>query len=272
MAKLTLKNFEYQDLSVSILFDNRTEEILFDASNVCEVLGYTRKTGNVLEKLDDDEKRFLSGEEYKGVTESVTPLGGYQDKWFLTEPGLYHLILRSDKPEAKPFRRWVTHEVLPAIRRTGEYRAGTSGKPDMVAIESLFSKTKKLAKAAGIGEVAAREKARQQVLDYLGVDVYELLGIEKKNTAAILPDKREQELFDRLVAEIHRTLGTPLFTVKLVVQLADYDKDSELAKILKEIQQRSCGNDVNRILGNFLKKKGAEVAGVEHNVNRWLIN
>lgn len=61
--------------------------------------------------LDDDEK---------GLTIIQTP-GGPQKINIINEPGLYSLILRSRKPEAKQFKRWVTHEVLPEIRRTGKY-------------------------------------------------------------------------------------------------------------------------------------------------------
>jgi hypothetical protein len=64
-----------------------------------------------MSRVDDDEK---------GVR-SIYTLGGLQDLWCVNEPGLYSLILGSKKPEAKPFKRWVTHEVLPSLRRTGTY-------------------------------------------------------------------------------------------------------------------------------------------------------
>jgi anti-repressor protein len=65
----------------------------------------------VAERLDDDEKgRSL-----------IPTLGGNQELTVVSESGLYNVILRSDKPEAKKFKRWVTHEVLPTIRRHGEY-------------------------------------------------------------------------------------------------------------------------------------------------------
>lgn len=66
---------------------------------------------NVAARLDDDEK---------GVYQ-VDTLGGPQEMTIVNEAGLYKIILRSDKPEAKEFQRWVTHEVLPQIRRTGGY-------------------------------------------------------------------------------------------------------------------------------------------------------
>lgn len=78
--------------------------------DVCRVLGLA-EPHRVASRLDDDEK---------GRTQMTTP-GGSQEVTIINEPGLYAVILRSDKPEAKAFKRWVTHEVLPSIRRTGAY-------------------------------------------------------------------------------------------------------------------------------------------------------
>lgn len=85
----------------------------FVLKDVCQVLdlGSPHK---VAERLDPDEK---------GRNLIPTP-GGSQETTVISESGLYNVILRSDKPEAKPFRKWVTAEVLPAIRRSGGYIAG----------------------------------------------------------------------------------------------------------------------------------------------------
>lgn len=82
----------------------------FVASDVCAVLGIANPR-DALSSLDDDEK---------GVATADT-LGGEQRVSIVNEPGLYSLTLRSRKPEAKAFKRWVTHEVLPSIRKTGHY-------------------------------------------------------------------------------------------------------------------------------------------------------
>lgn len=78
--------------------------------DVCRVLNIANSK-NVSARLDDDEK---------GVHLVDTP-GGAQEMTIINEPGLYAVILRSDKPEAKAFKRWVTHDVLPSIRKTGAY-------------------------------------------------------------------------------------------------------------------------------------------------------
>ena len=80
---------------------------------MCRALGLGNSSKAIM-PLDDDEK---------GITISDT-LGGKQEMTTINEPGLYSLILRSRKPEAKAFKRWITHEVIPAIRKTGGYIAG----------------------------------------------------------------------------------------------------------------------------------------------------
>ena len=82
----------------------------FVAADACRILDVDRTS---LERLDDDEK---------GMDSIHTP-GGQQSATILSEAGLYSLILGSRKPEAKAFKRWVTHEVLPQIRKTGAYHS-----------------------------------------------------------------------------------------------------------------------------------------------------
>lgn len=98
----------------------------FVAADVCRALGLgnSRQT---LSYLDDDEK---------GVITSDT-LGGKQEMSTINEPGLYSLILRSRKPEAKAFKRWITHEVIPAIRKTGGYIAGQETMGSIIPTSSL---------------------------------------------------------------------------------------------------------------------------------------
>lgn len=85
----------------------------FVAKNVCECL----ELGNVTEALrglDDDEKVQLE-------TNIINPEVGGRGTLLISEAGLYSLILRSRKPEAKAFKRWVTHDILPSIRKHGLY-------------------------------------------------------------------------------------------------------------------------------------------------------
>ena len=98
---------------------NRDGEPWFVAADVCRALEI-KDTWNAVSRLDDDEKG----------TCSISTLGGKQAITIISEPGLYSLALGSRKPEAKAFKRWVTHEVIPAIRKTGGYIAGESQMSD----------------------------------------------------------------------------------------------------------------------------------------------
>lgn len=79
--------------------------------DVCEVLDISQAV-RVAERLDEDEV---------SQTHITDSLGRQQSTYIINESGLYNVILRSDKPEAKPFRKWVTSEVLPSIRKHGAY-------------------------------------------------------------------------------------------------------------------------------------------------------
>lgn len=92
---------------------DRDGEPWFVLKDVCEALGICNSRA-AADRLDNYEK---------GVS-LIDTLGGTQNLTVINESGLYNVILRSDKPEAKPFRRWVTSEVLPSIRRTGGYIQG----------------------------------------------------------------------------------------------------------------------------------------------------
>ena len=86
------------------------EEIWFIGKDVCEVLEYA-KYRDVLAKIDSDERMSIK----------VDTLGGKQDMIAVNEFGLYTLVLGSRKQEAKQFKRWITHDVIPSIRKTGSY-------------------------------------------------------------------------------------------------------------------------------------------------------
>lgn len=83
------------------------DEPMFCLADVCKALELSNSR-IVADRLDEDERRKLDLPR-QGVT------------WFVTESGLYAVILRSDKPNAKKFRKWVTSEVLPSIRKHGAY-------------------------------------------------------------------------------------------------------------------------------------------------------
>lgn len=103
-----LEVFDYQGQQVRT--DYKDEAVWFVAADVCRVLDSINPTMTV-GRLDDDEKGLSS----------IETLGGNQQMVVVNEAGLYSLILTSRKPQAKEFKRWVTHDVLPSIRKHGLY-------------------------------------------------------------------------------------------------------------------------------------------------------
>lgn len=97
----------------------------FIAREVTDALALDR---TAVRKLDDDEK---------GVRLMHT-LGGEQNVLLVTEPGFYKLVIRSRKPEAKAFQRWVTHEVLPALRRDGGYMVARDETPEQTMARAVL--------------------------------------------------------------------------------------------------------------------------------------
>lgn len=131
--------FDFEGRQVRVVTDARGEP-RFIAADVLSALTLDRKA---LERLDDDEK---------GVN-SVHTLGGAQEMNVVTEPGLYALVLGSRKPEARRFKRWVTHEVLPAIRKTGAYAASALAAlpaPTQDRVSSLLLIGEAVAKVPGV--------------------------------------------------------------------------------------------------------------------------
>lgn len=124
---------------------SRDGEPWFVAKDVCGALGLGNAS-RALDRLDDDEK---------GVTSINTP-GGTQGVLCINEPGLYSLVLSSRKPEAKSFKRWVTHEVLPAIRRDGGYMVLREDESP----ESLMARALKMAEST-----LERERSRAEALE-----------------------------------------------------------------------------------------------------------
>ena len=111
-------NEEFGEVRTVVL----NSEPMFCLADVCKALDIKNAT-DVAKRLDDDERTRLN-------------LGRQGETNFVTESGLYAVILRSDKPNAKKFRKWITGEVLPSIRKNGGYIAGQETLSD----EELLSK------------------------------------------------------------------------------------------------------------------------------------
>ena len=106
--KELIRVFEYEGNEVrTVEINDQTWFVLKDICRVLDIKNHRDASKN----LDADEK---------GVAKSYT-LGGEQEMIIISKSGLYRLLFRSNKPQAREFTRWVIHEVLPSIEKTGQY-------------------------------------------------------------------------------------------------------------------------------------------------------
>ena len=188
------------------IFDNpefgkvRTMEIngepYFVGKDVAIILGYAKPENALTTHVDGDDTLK------QGVTDN---LGRAQNTTLINESGLYSLILSSKLPKAKEFKRWVTSEVLPAIRKTGSYKTPKqSSDRDKAMLKNAQARSAKLwleiAKNTGIqtykdvcNAYAAKELAGEDVLplpkvqekSYSATDIGEMLGVSKSKIGAL---------------------------------------------------------------------------------------
>lgn len=150
-TKNEIQIFCYKSMPVRTIEVNG--DTWFVAKDVADILEM-RDAYNATRELDEDEK---------GTCKVSTP-GGIQEMTIISEPGLYTLLMRSNKPEAKPFRRWVTHDVLPSIRETGSYKAPKAREKQEREIHMSVAWVKAVSKIIDMAFSAKTEEEFQKVL------------------------------------------------------------------------------------------------------------
>lgn len=122
-----IQQFDFKGASLRTLTDEEGEPwfVLKDCMSILDL-------GNPTETVKMFDKDEFS------TTEVIDSIGRRQQTYIISEPGLYRLVMKSRKPEAKEFQRWVTHEVLPSIRKHGGYMAGQERMtPEQMALASM---------------------------------------------------------------------------------------------------------------------------------------
>ena len=140
-----LQIFGFNDKTVRVIM--RDGEPWWIAKDVADILGF-RDAFNAVRLLDEDEKD----------TQKVSTPGGEQKMSVINESGLYSLIFRSNKHGAKKFRRWVTHEVLPQIRRTGMYAMNNVIKQLSNEVDELHKKIDEMYPLQVLGAMVLAQK------------------------------------------------------------------------------------------------------------------
>lgn len=155
MNKVTI--FKYEENKLVRTMDISGEP-WFVLKDVCDVLGLSTPA-RVAERLDSDEV---------SQAHLIDSVGRSQEMTIISESGLYNVILRSDKPEAKPFRKWVTAVVLPSIRKNGGYITGQEElSPQELMAKALLVAQKTLTdRDARIKELTAQNQIMQPKAEY----------------------------------------------------------------------------------------------------------
>jgi len=172
MSNLIPFSFESHSIRTIIIAD----EIWWVAADVCKALGI-QNTSQAVSQLDDDEKQVIDLQALsKAYGNNIKDLVNV-----INESGLYTLILRSNKQEAKRFKKWVTAEVLPSIRKSGGYHLA----PALVSSErptKVFPEYFRIAKLIGLDKNAAALSANQATFKKTGENVLALMGITHLET------------------------------------------------------------------------------------------
>lgn len=116
-GETAMQTFTFNPSNQPIRVEMIDNEPWFVAKDVCDALQLT-EVSNTISRLDDDEK----------LTRTLFVSGQGRQMWLVNESGLYNLIFQSRKAEAKVFRKWVTGEVLPTLRKTGRYELAMHGR------------------------------------------------------------------------------------------------------------------------------------------------
>lgn len=155
-------------------------EPMFCLADVCRALEMSNPT-MVAQRLDEDERTKLD-------------LGRQGETNFVTESGLYAVILRSDKPNAKKFRKWITGEVLPSIRKTGSY-----GKPMTTAekIQLLAQGNEEL--SGRVEKVEDKIDSLENDMPLYGCEIDEIQKHVKRRGVDILGGKQSESYRDRSI-------------------------------------------------------------------------
>ena len=190
MNELTIFNYEGKDIR-TVQREGDTWWVLKD---VCDVLDLSNSR-MVADRLDDDEK---------GVSITDT-LGGKQELTIISESGLYNVILLSRKPEAKKFKRWVTHEVLPSIRRHGVYAVDELlANPDLL-IKALQELKAERTKNAALTETVHIQ--RQQIAEMKPKASYYDVILNCKDAVAITTIAKDYGKSGQWLNEYLHSLG-----------------------------------------------------------------
>ena len=237
--------FEFENNPVRVI--ERGDELWFVGKDVCDVLS----NGNhkqVLSRLDDDER--------DGV-QIVDRLGREQTVTVINESGLYSLILTSRKPEAKPFKKWVTSEVLPTIRKTGSYSIQQS-TPDIAmpkavreavrTFNAMYSITRKVFKGDPNEALLSANKSARNLTNIDVLGQIEGVTLESPKQVRFKSPRELGKPYDMSAQAVNKALKRDGF--QIIDEYGDWkptEKGVPFARLLDTGKKRSSGTSVHQL-------------------------
>lgn len=237
MNDLTVFRFEGTREVRTVIKDG---EPWFVAKDICDILELTNPT-MAIESLDDDER-------------SKYFLGRQGEVNIINESGLYALVFKSRKPEAKAFRKWVTSEVLPAIRKTGQYSKQYSA-PQNPVIDNEFNMREfrvwhEFAELCGLRDNAALISADNTVYRLRGISMLKTAQIELKNPEQeriLTPTQLANHLGLAGPKEMNLSLACRGFQIKEWGHWTPTDKGKKYAVLLDTGKRHSNGTMIQQL-------------------------
>jgi prophage antirepressor-like protein len=160
------ESFSFEENPINVIVEKN--ELWFIAKEISLTLGYSNRE-KMTRRLDDDERKTISR---KGTSFPIEFFGNQGSLILINESGLYNSIFGSKLEVAKKFKKWVTREVLPSIRKTGSYSLQTSTEPDLELIEK---------------RVKLVSHSKNLFLDF--EQIFLKIGISEKNELAITSNR-----------------------------------------------------------------------------------
>lgn len=232
MNELQIFNFEDNEVRTQVIND----EPWFVGKDVAEILGYSNSSKAVMMHVDDEDK----------LTSQFGNTGQMREMTIINESGLYSLVFKSQLPSAKRFKRWVTSEVLPAIRKTGSYQIP---KDPMDALRLMFQATEHTQEK--VNQVDARVIHLEQNVKlepgeytYIGKSISRKVYQIGNERAYSMNRQQKDELFKAINKEIAEITGIRTRTQlrqkdykKVIEFIEDWEPSKATAMVVKNYEQ-----------------------------------
>ena len=232
MSELTIFNFEENEVRTQIL----NGDPWFVGKDVADVLGYTNTQKAIRDHVEEEDK----------LTERIVLSGQAREMIVINESGLYSLVFKSQLPSAKRFKRWVTSEVLPAIRKTGSYQIP---KDPMDALRLMFQATEQTQEK--VNQVDARVIHLEQNVKlepgeytYIGKSISRKVYQIGKERAYSMNKQQKEELFKAINKEIAEITGVRTRTQlrqkdykKVIEFIDDWEPSKATSMLVKNYEQ-----------------------------------